>query len=127
MEIIEPHKVKHSGKKGNKKLSDISAVREFHTVIPAAEARAVRYCTAEDVQIYFAKHDPRGQQFGREQRGPRGHNITLISSREHTCGERVFTNSTVHSSGSKVGLMDNHLKKEYNFAFLATQQCQKAA
>ena len=103
-------------------------MREFHTVIPAAEARAVRYCTAEDVQIYFAKHDPRGQQSDREQKIPRGCNITLISSREHTSGERVSTNSTVHSSGSKVGWMDNPLNsKEYIFAFLATQQCQKAA
>ena len=61
-------------------------MREFHTVIPAAEARAepVRYCTAEDVQIYFAKHDPRGQQFDDgEQKMPRGCNTALISSREH--------------------------------------------
>lgn len=80
-------------------------MREFHTVIPAAEARAqlVRYCTAEDVQIYSAKHDPRGQQFDGEQKRPRGCDTALISSRDHTWGERVFTNSTVHSSGSEVG------------------------
>ena len=75
--------MKHSVTKGNIKTS----VRVPQSHPAAAEARAVRYCTAElcreDVQIYSAKHDPRGQQHDGEQRRPRGPSLT--SSGAHTC------------------------------------------